>query len=470
MKANNFSEQVKRGGSMTLSQQIRLVISLSIPVILAQISSIIMRYIDAAMVGNMGAEATAAIGLISSSTWLLGGMCSGIATGFSVQVAQMIGAGREHDARNVFRQAILSAAFFGGLLTLFGVAISGSLPVWLDGAEEIRANATRYFRIYASVLWVSQFRQLSSSMLQCSGDIRTPSMLNVIMCGLDVVFNLFCIFPTRHLTILGVTFWMPGLGLGVAGAALGTALAEMVVTGLMLWVVCFRSEKLDLRKKGSWKIRKECIVTAAKVAIPMSFEHVVECSAQVVSTKIVAPLGTISVAANSLAVTAEGLCYMPGYGLAAAATTLVGQSIGAGQKKTARRFARISVVLGAVFMGGAGVVMYFLCPFVFRMLTPDAAVQALGTSVLRIELFAEPLFAASIVAAGALRGAGDTLVPCIMMIASMWGIRITMALLLVPRIGLKGFWIAMCTELCVRGILFLIRLLREKWLEKAALV
>lgn len=114
--------------------------------------------------------------------------------------------------------------------------------------------------------------------------------------------------------------------------------------------------------------------------------------------------------------------------------------------------------------------MYFLCPYVFRMLTPDQAVQALGCSVLRIELLAEPMFAASIVAAGALRGAGDTLVPCIMMITSMWGIRISMALFLVPRIGLKGFWIAMCTELCVRGILFLFRLLREKWLNKAALV
>lgn len=470
MKASNFSEQVKNGGSMTLLQQIRLVISLSIPVILAQISSIIMRYIDTAMVGSMGAEATASIGLISSSTWLIGGMCSGIATGFSVQVAQMIGAGREHDARNVFRQALLSALAFGGLLTLIGVSVSGPLPGWLDGAMEIRANATRYFRIYASVLWVSQLRVLSSSMLQCSGDIRTPSMLNIVMCALDVVFNLFCIFPTRYVRILGMQIWLPGMGLGVAGAALGTALAEIVVTMLMLWVVCLRSEKLDLRQRGSWRIRKECLITAARVAIPMSFEHIVECGAQVVSTRIVAPLGTISVAANSLAVTAEGLCYMPGYGLAAAATTLVGQSIGAKQKKTARRFARISVGLGAVIMSCTGILMYFLCPYVFRMLTPDQAVQTLGSSVLRIELFAEPLFAASIVAAGALRGAGDTLVPCIMMIASMWGIRISMALFLVPRIGLQGFWIAMCVELCVRGILFLIRLLREKWLDKAALV
>jgi putative MATE family efflux protein len=307
-------------------------------------------------------------------------------------------------------------------------------------------------------------------MLQCSGDIRTPSILNTVMCALDVVFNLFCIFPSREVSVLGISLYLPGAGLGVAGAALGTALAELVTTILMLWAVCIRSEKLDLRKKGSWQINKNCYLTAARVAIPMAFQHMVECGAQVVSTKIVAPLGTIAVAANSLAVTAESLCYMPGYGLSAAATTLVGQSIGAGQKKTARRFARISTAMGAAIMGCTGMLMFFLAPAAFRMLSSDPAVQSLGTSVLRIELFAEPLFGVSIVAAGALRGAGDTLVPCIMMLASMWGVRISMALFLVPRIGLKGFWIAMCVELCFRGILFLIRLLREKWLDKPDLL
>lgn len=470
MKAKNFAEQIRNGAEMTGSRQIRLVISLSIPVVLAEICSILMGYIDAAMVGNQGAQATAAIGLVASSTWLLGGMCGGVSTGFSVQVAQLIGGGREEEARGVLRQAILCAGFFGLLLSAIGLLLSRPLPVWLGGAEEIQKNAARYFAVFSAALWVGQYRRLFGNMLQCSGDIRTPSILNTVMCFLDVIFNFFCIFPAREAGLLGVQVTVPGLGLGVTGAALGTALAEVVTTGILAWIVCVKSEKLNLRKKGSWRIRKSCVKTAAAVAVPMAFQHVVECSAQVVSTKIVAPLGTTAVAANSLAVTAEGLCYMPGYGLAAAATTLVGQSIGAGQKKTARRFARISVALGAAIMGCTGILMYFVCPFVFRVLTPDMAVQSLGVSVLRIELLAEPLFAVSIVAAGALRGAGDTLVPCIMMIASMWGIRITMALLLVPRIGLAGFWIAMAVELCIRGVLFLIRLLRERWLQKDALV
>ena len=109
--------------------------------------------------------------------------------------------------------------------------------------------------------------------------------------------------------------------------------------------------------------------------------------------------------------------------------------------------------------------MYFLCPYVFRFLTRDAQVQMLGIRVLRIELFAEPLFAASIVGSGALRGAGDTLVPALISLVSIWGIRIVMASFLISSLGLSGVWIAMVCDLSVRGILFLIRLARGRWLN-----
>ena len=154
--------------------------------------------------------------------------------------------------------------------------------------------------------------------------------------------------------------------------------------------------------------------TAARIAIPAAVERVTLSAAQIAATRIVSPLGTIAVAANSLAVTAESLCYMPGYGISAAATTLVGQSLGAGHKGRARRFAWLSTALGMAVMGLTAVLMYAGAPWLFRILTPDATVRALGVQVLRIEAFAEPLFAASIVAAGALRGAGDTLVPSVL--------------------------------------------------------
>lgn len=449
----------------SIKEQLSRVIQLSIPAVLAEISSIAMQYIDAAMVGSMGANASAAIGLVSSTTWLFGGLCIAAATGFSVQVAQLVGAGRDGDARRVLRQAVLCTLAFGLLLSSIGIGISRSLPVWLGGEMDVCEDASRYFLVYACALPASQIRQMAGSMLQCSGNMRIPSKLNIMMCILDVVLNSLLIFPSRQAAILHMQIWLPGAGLGVMGAALGTALSEVVTAAFMLYAACFRSGHLRLERHGNWRLDGNCLKLAVRLAMPMAFEHMILCGAQIAGTRIVAPLGTVSVAANSLAVTAESLCYMPGYGISAAATTLVGQSIGAGKPGLAKHYAGLSVALGASVMACTGCLMFFGAPYMFTILTPDVQIRTLGAKVLRIEAFAEPLFAVSIVAAGALRGAGDTLVPSIMNLASMWGVRIMASFLLAPRFGLAGVWTAMCVELCVRGVLFLVRLIRGKWLE-----
>ena len=459
-----LSQTPAGGPPQTPDSPLLQVVRLSIPAILAQISSMAMQYIDAAMVGSLGANASAAIGLVSTTTWLMGGLCLSLATGFSVQVAHFIGAGRPEDARDVLRQSLLAALAVGALLCAVGVAISVPLPMWLGGDSSIRPDAGRYFLIYSTALPAVQLRQLAGSVLQCSGNMRTPSLLNALMCLEDVVFNSLLIFPGYTLPLVGLR--VPGANLGVAGAALGTALAEWVTALLMLYFACLRSPQLRLTQKGPWRLTGSCLKAACRIALPMAFEQTVRCGAQIASTRIVAPLGNVSIAANSLAVTAESLCYLPGYGVAAAATTLVGQSLGARQRDLARRFARLSVLLGVGMMSAMAALMFLLAPWMFRLLTPDPEVQALGALVLRIEVFAEPLFAVSIVAAGAMRGAGDTLVPSLINLVSMWGIRVTASALLAPGMGLVGVWLAMCGELCVRGVLFLLRLLRDRWLDR----
>ena len=423
---------------------------------------------DLAMVGSLGAAATASVGLVASSTWLFNGMGMCMVTGFSIQIAQLIGAGRLRQVQSVMRQAMMVAVGVGLLFAALAVGISGVLPVWLGGEPDVCAGSSRYFFIYGCGLPVVLLRQAGGSMLQCSGDMRTPSALNILMCCMNVVFNSLFIFPTRTVTLLGADLTFFGAGIGVAGAALGTVVSEIVTTILMMYFVCLRSPVLRLEKGVPWRLERKCMTTTIRLAIPIALERVTTSLAQIAGTRIVAPLGTTAVAANALAVTAEGFCYMPGYGMAAAATTLVGQSIGAERRDQAKRFAWLSVGLGVSVMTGTGILMYIAAPWIFSMLTPDAAVQTLGAAVLRIEAFAEPLFAASIVAAGALRGAGDTLIPSIIELGSMWGVRITLALLLVGPLGLHGVWIAMCVELCVRGLLFLLRMLRGRWLEMRA--
>lgn len=446
----NIADRILSVGHGTRREAMSLVWQLSIPAILAELSSIAMQYIDAAMVGNLGAEASAAIGLVSTSTWLFGGICGASAVGFSVQIAHAIGARDEDHARSIRTQGILTCILIGLVMSVVGLNISGSLPVWLGGKPEILGDASSYFRIFSVGLTFMLMRRLSGHMLQCSGDMKTPSVLNILLCVLDVLFNAIFIH----------------MGMGVSGAALGTVCAEVVISLLMLGMVLFRSPVLHLRGRESIHFEAEVGLKALKIAAPMAAESVILNSAQIAITKIVAPLGTIAVAANSLAVTAESLCYMPGYGIGSAATTLVGQSLGAKEKKAAKRFAHMSVLLGMLLMGGAAVLMFLFADQIFLTLTSDPEVRVLGSRILRIEAFAEPLFAASICTAGALRGAGDTLIPSILNLVSMWGVRITMSAALAPHFGLVGVWIAMASELSVRGILFLIRLLRGRWLQQ----
>lgn len=451
---------------MTLRQQLHLTVQLSMPAIMAQVSSIVMQYIDASMVGSLGADASASIGLVSTTTWLFWGVCTAVATGFSVQVAHHIGAGNPKAARGVLRQSIVVTLLFSLLLLAVGCAISDALPVWLGGDSSIRHDSSIYFFIFILFLPALQFNFLGGSMLRCSGNMLVPSVLSVLMCVLDVVFNMLLIFPSRELHVLGMTFSLPGAGLGVMGAALGTGFAELLTGGIMMWFLCFRSPELKLvGERGRFLPESGCLRRAFRISMPMGCEHVILCGAQIMTTVIVAPLGVVAIAANSFAITAESLCYMPGYGIADAATTLVGQSIGAGRRRLTRRFAHITVLMGMVVMGLMGVLMYVLAPWMMAIMTPDAEVLSLGVMALRIEAFAEPMFAASIVAYGVFVGAGDTLVPSAMNLGSIWAVRLTLAALLAPVMGLKGVWIAMCVELCFRGSIFLVRLYRGKWMK-----
>lgn len=459
MTKDGLLNMVRTGKHLTYRQQFLLAASLSVPAILAQISVIIMQYIDAAMVGSLGANASASIGLVASTTWLFGGLCSGVSAGFSVQVAHRIGAHDEAGARNVLRQALTSAFLFSIVLAMVGAIISDPLPTWLGGDETIHADASAYFMIYALSIPIMQIYFLSASMLRCSGNMIVPSLLGVGACALDVLMNMIFIFPTRTIVILGQDVNIPGFGMGVIGAALGTLVAFCISAAAMFGFLAFKSKELHLlHERGRFKPEKRTIERATKIGVPMMVQHAVMCSAQILTTVIVAPLGTFAIAAHAFAITAESLCYMPGYGVSDAATTLVGQSLGAGRPELMRRFAMITVGLGMVVMAGMGVIMYLAAPAMMQMLSPVEQIQSLGVECLRIEAWAEPMFAASIVSYGVFVGAGDTVAPSGMNLASMWAVRLSLAALLAPIYGLPGVWIAMCAELSFRGLIFLTRL------------
>lgn len=443
---------IREGRTMTRSEKLRLIVSLSIPSILAQISATVMFFIDAAMVGHLGARASASIGIVETTGWLLGGLAHAASLGFSVQVAHFIGANDFESARRVLRQSLVCCFLWAFMLSLVSVAIHRQLPFWLGGSADIAHDASLYFLIIGVCGIFFQMEGLAGSMLKCSGNMKIPSVLNIMMCVMDVVFNYFFIYV---------------FDMGVKGAAMGTGLAELVTAVLMLYFLLWRSPVLSLSNFHfsfrNFRPTADIVGTAFKIGAPMGLQHLLMGSAQIVSTVIVAPLGAIAIAANSLAVTVESLCYMPGYGIAEAATTLVGQGIGAGQRLLTRSFAYMSVGLGMAVMTMMGVLMWVFAPELMAVMSPVEDIIAMGSDVLRIEAWAEPMFAATIVANGVFIGAGDTLVPAVMSLSSMWGVRLSLAAWLAPVYGLKGVWTAMAIDLTTRGLMFLTRLFKGGW-------
>ena len=455
---------IREGRTMSQREKLWLIVSLSIPSILAQISATVMFFIDASMVGHLGAKASAAIGLVETTGWLMGGLAHAASLGFSVQVAHFIGANDFEAARRVLRQSLVCCFVWALTISTISICISPLLPYWLGGSEEIARDASLYFAIIGLCGIFFQMEGLAGSMLKSSGNMKIPSMLNIGMCVMDVCFNYLFIYI---------------LDLGVMGAAIGTGLAELVTACLMLYFLLVRSKILGIFRgntpaspRNSWsdfRPKADTVSTAFKIGAPMGLQHLLMGSAQIVSTLIVAPLGTIAIAAHSLAITVESLCYMPGYGIAEAATTLVGQGIGAGQRVLTRSFARMSVAMGIAVMTMMGVLMWVFAPELMTIMSPVDEVIALGTEVLRIEAWAEPMFAAAIVCNGVFIGAGDTIVPAVMSLFSMWAVRLTLAASLAPKFGLRGVWTAMAIELTFRGSIFLVRLFKGGWAEKLKL-
>ncbi len=434
-------------------KQINNVIRLSIPAILTQIATIVMQYIDSAMVGRLGANASAAIGLVSTSTWLFGGIISAIAVGFSVQIAHHFGAKEYSEGRIVLRHGLVFSLIISFILMLIGVVIAKPLPMILRANNSIWNDATLYFLVFSFSLPFMMLNNITSYSLQCSGNMVVPSILNALMCLFDVIFNL--IFISRF---------------GVLGASIGTALSVVVVSIMMFIICCFVNKKLNITIKDQSKYNKSIINKAIKISLPIALEQVARSGAMIVSTGIVAPLGNVAIAANSFAVTVESICYMPGFGVQSASTTLVGQEMGAGNNDKAKSYGNISIWLGTIIMTFMAIVLFIFCPFVFKLLTPVEEVQVLATTVLRIGCFAEPLYGVSIVASGALRGAEDTFVPSILNLVSIWVVRITLSFILVVPLGLVGVWLANTIELCVRGVLLLIRQKTTKYYYKNKII
>lgn len=433
------------------------------PAILEQLLLTLVRYVDTAMVGTLGANATAAVAINSSPTWLISSILSAIGVGYSVQVAHSIGAKDKPQTLRIIRQTLIAVIAMGLFITAVCLLISPHLPRWMGAEAAVIPDAVRYLQIYLLSLPFQTGSYAFSAVLRCMGDTRTPLILNTSANLLNVLLNFLFIYPTRSATLLGMSIVLPGTGWGVAGAAVATTIST-TLTGLGITCIALFGKKeyrISLRD-GGFKPDRKIIARALELGVPTALEHATVSAGQIVITRINASLGTTALAAAHVAVTAEGLSYMPADGISYAATALVGQSYGAQEFHDARRFGKLSGLMGLACSSFMGLLLFLFATPLSSIFSSDPAVIEQAANMLRIVAVSEPLFGVSIVLSGALRGLGDTRFPLAISLIGMWAVRCTLAPILVFgfKIGLAGSWIAMVCDLCVRGILCAVRFKR----------
>ncbi len=446
----------------------KVILLLAWPTIIEQILHTAVNYVDTAMVGSLGTQATAAIGVCTSTVWLLMGVMNAAGVGYSVMVARRIGEGNTEEARTTIRQAMLAVMVIGlGLTTLVQLIVAPNLPVWMGADQAVQPLSVTYFRIIGGAYLFNTALIMSGNILRCMGDTKTPLKFNIMTNVINVCGNFLLIYPTRELTVLGQTFTMPGAGLGVAGAAIATAMAT-AFSATCLTVTLFRRKgPLQIGLREDYRPRKDIIKQAFHLGVPSFLERATISVGQICTTAMIAGLGTAAMAAHQLANTGESLCYMPIFGFATAATTLVAQNLGAGDKERAYTQGKWCNWMAVGVMCCTSAIMFCFAPSIIDIFSNDSQVISLGARVLRIEAFAEPFFAIGSVVGGVLRGAGDTKWPFYISLAGMWLLRVPVAFVLIHFFawGLEAVWVGMALDLLVRGLISLWRFQKRSWVH-----
>ena len=439
------------------------IMALAWPTMFEQLMQTAVQYIDTAMVGSLGTQATAAVGATSTVSWLVGSSISALGVGFLTFIARAYGAGNKEQAARYTAQAVLITIVTGILFTILTLTLSSQVPVWMKVDPAITDLAARYFFIIYAPMLPRTATIIFGTVLRAAGDTKTPMRVGLCINLINVVLNFLLIFPTSSYHLGSISFCIPGAGLGVTGAALASAIA-FTVGGIYMTIVLFRHPVLSPRGQKltpDMEILRPCL----KVAFPNMLQRFGTSLGYVVFASMINSLGDISTAAHTIANTVESAFYIPGYGMQTAAATLAGNALGAGNKKQMQEFSRTIIFIEVVLMILSGGLLFAFAPAMMQLFTKDSAVILLGTQVLRMVALSEPFYGVSIIIEGILQGVGKTVVPFVYNILCMWGIRIigTFICTQLMDYGLVSAWGCMIGHNLILFILFLIHYLKGHW-------
>lgn len=440
-------------------EMVPTIFALAWPTMLEQLMQTAVQYIDTAMVGSLGTQATAAVGATSTVNWLIGSTISAVGVGFLSFVSRACGAGDTKRAEKAASQAVLAVLVCGVFFTVLTLGCSGPVPVWMQVDPSIQGLAARYFFILYTPMLARTAIIIFGTLLRAVGDSKTPMRAGLLVNIINVVLNFLLIYPSRK--VMGI--WLPGAGMGVIGAAVASAVA-FTVGGIRITVCLWRHPVISPRGQSlrpDWEILKPCL----KVALPNALQRFGTSLGYVAFASMINSLGEVATAAHTIANTVESAFYIPGYGMQTAAATLAGNALGAQDDRRVRDLARMIIFIEVSLMILSGGLLFLFAPNMMSLFSKDVQVISLGAAVLRMVAVSEPFYGVSIIIEGMMQGMGNTLLPFVFSITGMWGIRIVGTFLCTQLLGmgLISAWACMIAHNLLLFVMFMLCYLSGKW-------
>lgn len=440
MESHIMTEQ-----NTTNKQKIRVILALAVPAMIENILQTVVGFVDTLFVSKIGLVEVTAVGIANAILAVYMAIFMALGTGTSALIARSVGAKDFEKAKSIAKQATWIAILIGLLFGLISLFFAEPLLKIMGAEPNVLEVAVTYFRIVAVPSVFISLMFVFGSILRAAGDTKTPMKVSVWINIVHIVFDYLLIFG----------FWKFG-GLGITGAAWATVIARILGTIALYRYIVKSKLHFSLFDGFSFNDSPRSLI---KLSTPAAAERLIMRLGQVLYFGLIVHIGTATYAAHTIAGNIEIFSYMPGYGLAVAATTLVGQNLGANQKKEAYSYGMLTTGIAVLFMSFIGVILYFFSPWFVIWFTTDKNVIDMVTTALRIDAFAQPALAIGLVLAGALQGAGDTKSPMYSTAVGMWVIRVIGVYILGIQMGMgiAGVWLSILIDLFVRAGYLLLR-------------
>ena len=444
---------------------VRVILALTWPLFLEQILTTLVSYADTAMVGALGVRATASVSISNSFVFLINGVVMALGVGITAYVARTVGAREYEAAKSYIRHALLLLLYVGVPISGLLIGLHRLIPKWMGAEPEIMDSAASYLLITSLFRIFNLSTMLLSGVFRGRGDTKTPLYINIAVNLINVAGNYLLINPTHEVRLFSFAITVPGAGMGVDGAALSTGFSWLIGGVLMAALLYIKKDPTRISIRDSMRLDPALMKRVVHISVPAMLERFCMSTASIVFSRAVASLGTVVFAANSVYITAESISFMPGFAFATAATTLVGQALGAKKKDLAVKYAYKTVAVGASVLTFSGMMIYIFARQLVSFFTPDPDAIELAVQCLHQVAFIQPIQVTAWILAGALRGAGDTKWPFYITAICNWGIR-TMGAYLCIRVfhlGLPEAVLCACADCVVRALLTYLRFRTGKW-------